>query len=433
MQIVFMTPGSGDNFYCENCLRDKAIVVALRVLGHDATSMPLYLPPLMRDTDPGDAKTPVFFGGVNVYLQQRFKLFRHTPRWLDKLFDSNRLLRFAARKVGMTKASLLGETAVSMLQGASGRQAKELDRLVSYMRKSSKPNVVVLSNAMLLGMAPRISEELDCAVVCMLQDEHDFIDALPEDYCAQAWDLMRQNARAVAMFVAPSKYYADLMGPRLGLAGGAVEVCYNGIDPEGYSPSDQPPDPPVIGYLSRLHPDKGLDLLTDAFIELRNQPGLENIGLLIAGGMTQNFKDYVEKQKQSFAQAGVSNSVQWIEDFDRQSKRDFLPTLSVMCVPDRSGPAAGMFVIESLLAGVPLVEPSCGALTELIEATGGGLLFDPDTPGDMTAKLTELLKDPQRARAMGQTGRETALEQFTAQAAAKRLTAIFKASIDSCS
>ena len=426
MRIVFMTPGSGDNFYCENCLRDKAIVVALRALGHDATSVPLYLPPLMQDTDPGGDKTPVFFGGVNVYLQQRFKLFRHTPRWVDKFFDSNRLLRFAARKVGMTKASLLGETAVSMLQGASGRQVKELDRLTSYMRKSYKPNVVVLSNAMLLGMAPRISEEPGCSVVCMLQDEHDFIDALPEDFSAQAWDLMRQNARVVSMFVAPSKYYADLMGPRLGLAGGAVKVCYNGIDPEGYAPADHQPDPPVIGYLSRLHPDKGLDLLTDAFIELRSHPGMENIKLLIAGGMTRNFKDYVETQIQAFEQAGVAGDVEWMEDFDRQSKRQFLPKLSVMCVPDRSGPAAGMFVIESLLAGVPLVEPACGALTELIEATGGGLLFDPDIPGDMTAKLTELLKDPQRAYEMGQTGRKAALEEFTAPAAAKRLARLFE-------
>ncbi len=346
MQIVFMTPGSGDNFYCENCLRDKAIVVALRTLGHDAASMPLYLPPLMQDTDPGDAKTPVFFGGVNVYLQQRFKLFRHTPRWVDKLFDSNRLLRFAARKVGMTKASVLGETAVSMLQGASGRQAKELDRLVDYMRKSSSPDVVVLSNAMLLGMAPRLAEDLGCAVVCMLQDEHDFIDALPDQYAGDAWDLMRKNAESVNMFVAPSKYYADLMGPRLGLADGEVEVCYNGIDPQGYSPADTPPQTPTIGFLSRLHPDKGLDLLTDTFIELKSRKGLENVKLIIAGGMTQNFKDYVDKQKQAFEQAGVSGDVQWIDDFDRQSKRDFLPKLSVMCVPDRSGPAAGMFVIE---------------------------------------------------------------------------------------
>ena len=426
MRIVFMTPGSGDNFYCENCLRDKAIVVALRATGHDATSMPLYLPPLLQDTDPGGGKTPVFFGGVNVYLQQRFNLFRHTPRWLDRLFDAPRLLRFAARKVGMTTAALLGETTVSMLQGASGRQAKELDRLVAYMRENPRQDVVVLSNAMLLGMAPRIAEELECPVVCMLQDEHDFVDALPPEYAEQAWELMRQNARAVNMFVAPSRYYAEVMGPRLGLAGDAVKVCYNGIDPQGYVPADRPPEPPTIGFLSRLHRDKGLDLLADAFIELRTEPGLENVQLVIAGGKTENDEEYVGKVRQALARAGATGSVQWLDDFDRQAKRDFLPTLSVMCVPDRLGPAAGMFVIESLLAGVPLVEPDRGALGELIEATGGGLLYDPDTPGDMTVKLAKLLKDPQCAFNMGQTGRNAAMEKFTASAAAEKLTALFE-------
>ncbi|MCP4375489.1 MAG: glycosyltransferase family 4 protein, partial [bacterium] len=308
MQITFITPGSGDNFYCENCLRDKAIVVAIRALGHDAASMPLYLPPLMQDTDPRGSKTPVFFGGVNVYLQQRFKLFRHTPRWLDKLFDAPGILKLAARKVGITTAEMLGETTVSMLQGESGRQAKELDRMLAYMRKNknSRPDVIVLSNAMLLGMAPRLAGDLKCAILCMLQDEHDFVDALAGDFSGQAWDLMRRHAARVDMFVAPSRYYADLMGQRLGLGAGKIRVCRNGFDPDRYAPAVKPPDPPVIGYLSRLHSNKGLDLLTDAFIKLKNEPGLENIKLLIAGGMTLDDRDYVANIKQALVGAGVA-------------------------------------------------------------------------------------------------------------------------------
>jgi len=68
MQIIFMTPGSGDNFYCENCLRDKAVVMALRAAGHDALSVPLYLHPLMQDTR-APTDVPIFFGGINVFLQ----------------------------------------------------------------------------------------------------------------------------------------------------------------------------------------------------------------------------------------------------------------------------------------------------------------------------------------------------------------------------
>ncbi|MCP4378188.1 MAG: glycosyltransferase family 4 protein [bacterium] len=156
---------------------------------------------------------------------------------------------------------------------------------------------------------------------------------------------------------------------------------------------------------------------------------MENIKLLIAGGMTLDDRDYVANIKQALVGAGVAGDVQWLDDFDRQSKRDFLPTLTVMCVPARSSPAAAMFAIESLLAGVPLVEPACGALTEIIEATNGGLLYNPDIPGDMRAKLTDLLKAPNRAKEIGQTGRESALEQFTAQVAATRLIAIINETI----
>ncbi|MCK5114935.1 MAG: hypothetical protein KAR11_09265 [Phycisphaerae bacterium] len=50
MKIIQLTPGSGDNFYCENCLRDNFIVKALRQLGHDAVLVPLYLPPQLTET-----------------------------------------------------------------------------------------------------------------------------------------------------------------------------------------------------------------------------------------------------------------------------------------------------------------------------------------------------------------------------------------------
>jgi len=425
MQIIFMTPGSGDNFYCENCLRDKAIVVALRAGGHDAMSVPLYLPTLLEDTSPG-TDVPVFFGGINVWLQQHFKLFRHTPRWIDRLFDSRRLLRFAGRKADMTTAAELGKTTISMLRGPSGRQVKELDRLVNYLVENARPDVVVLSNALLLGMAEQLRERLDTAVVCMLQDEHDFVDALPPEYSQQAWELMGEKAAAVELFVAGSEYYARLMRERLGLASDRVKVVYNGIDPEGYVPAGGPAQTPTIGYLSRLHRDKGLDVLVRAFIELRKSDGLENLKLRIAGGMTQNDEAFVAGVRRELKSAGADNDVQWLEDFDRRAKRDFLPGLTVMCVPDRLGPASGLFVVESLLAGVPLVEPACGVLPELLKATGGGLLFKPGDFDDMAARLTALLTDPQRAYRMGQAGREVALERFTAQAAAARLAELFE-------
>ena len=103
MRILFLTPGSGDQFYCENCLRDKAVLTALRRAGHDALSVPLYLPLMMEATRPAK-RTGVFFGGLNVFLQQKLAFFRRSPRWVDRLLDAGWLLRILARRAGATEA-----------------------------------------------------------------------------------------------------------------------------------------------------------------------------------------------------------------------------------------------------------------------------------------------------------------------------------------
>jgi len=425
MQILFMTPGSGDNFYCENCMRDKAAVMALRAAGYDAMSLPLYLHPQMQDTAP-PTDVPIFFGGINVFLQQHVRFFRRTPRWLDKLFDNRWLLKLAARKADMTTPGELGRTTLSMLQGEKGRQVKELDRLTGYLTDTLSPDVIVLSNALLLGTAKRLKETLGCALVCMLQDEHEFVDSLPDTFPEQVWQLMREQGRYVDMFIAGSQYYADVMQPRLDLPDDRIRVAANGIDPEGYLPASEPPTTPTVGFLSRLYPEKGLDLLAEAFIRIKADPDLSNARLLIAGGSTGADRRFVQSVRRTLASAGVDGDVEWLDDFDHDAKRQFLPRLTVMCVPDRIGPASAIFVIESLLAGVPVVEPACGVLPELVATTGGGLLFEPENVDDLAAKLKTLLTDPHRAHALGQAGRRVALDRFTAQAAATRLARIFE-------
>ena len=86
MNIIQLTPGAGA-MYCGNCLRDNALVAALRQMGHRVTLVPLYLPLTLEQEDQS-AGTPLFFGGVNVYLEQKFRLFRHAPFWFRHLLSS---------------------------------------------------------------------------------------------------------------------------------------------------------------------------------------------------------------------------------------------------------------------------------------------------------------------------------------------------------
>ena len=224
MRIIQITPGSGDNFYCENCLRDNLIVRTLRQLGHDAVLVPLYLPPQLEDTGK-DNPTPIFFGGINVYLQQKLGLFCKTPRWLDKLFDSRGLLRMVAKKAGMTNAKDLGETTISMLRGEEGRQVKELERLVDWLAKEAKPDVVCLSNALLAGLARRIKEQLRAPVVCLLQDEDGFLDGLGEAYSLEAWRILRERLALIAPgHEFPTLLYGPLLASHIGPDGMGLMV-----------------------------------------------------------------------------------------------------------------------------------------------------------------------------------------------------------------
>ena len=420
MKIIQITPGAGENFYCENCLRDHALVRTLRRLGHDVMMVPLYLPPLSND-GPADYATPIFFGGVNVYLQQKWGLFRRTPRWLDRLFDARWLLRWAGRKTGLTDPELLGETTLSMLRGEDGRQVKELDRLMAFLVEQGRPDAVVLSNALLLGLARRIREGLGCRVVCLLQDEEGFLDGLGERHSQAVWDLLRLRCADVDRFVATSRFYAGVMGRRLRLDESRIATIWNGIDLEGYEPAAGPPAAPAVGFLSEMSEGKGLGDLVEAFIRLKSDPAHAELRLVMAGGQTAADEPLLAAVRRRLAEAGLAGQAEFLDRFDRQAKQAFLPRLSVLAVPTRRGEASGLYLLEALACGVPVVMPDHGCAAELVAATGGGLLHKPRDVADLADKIDCLLRDPERARALGRAGREAVRREFDVERTARSL------------
>ena len=146
MKLVQITPGAG-GMYCGGCFRDNALVSALRKVGHDVIMVPLYLP-LTLDEPDQSADTPIFFSGINVYLEQKSAFFRHLPRWLLKPFTSRWLLKLAGSRAAKTRASDVGELMLSMLRGEEGNQARELDQLTDWLKQGHQPEIICLSNAM---------------------------------------------------------------------------------------------------------------------------------------------------------------------------------------------------------------------------------------------------------------------------------------------
>lgn len=424
MKFVHLSPGAGSSFYCENCLRDAALVLALRRIGHDAASVPLYLPMMTDAAVDGQLKGKVFFGGINVYLQQKSRFFRWTPRWLDRLFDAPWLLRWAGRKAGMTKGSDVAETMLSMLRGAHGRQVKELDRLVTFLAEHDHPDVISLSNVLLVGLVRRMKHVLKVPVICSLQDEEGYIDSLDDPYRSRAWEILRARAAEIDAFIAPSDFYRRQMLHRLDLPAERFHVIHNAIDPSGLAPAATPPKPRAVGFMSQMTASKGLDTLVEAFVILRRRGGFDDVSLRVFGGATEADEPLVRQVRNRLGQAGLAAAAEFAEDFNPDRKLEFIQSCSVLSVPTRQGEAFGFFVLEALACAVPVVLPAHGAFPELIAATGGGLLHEPNNPAALADGLAELLSDPDRAARLGQAGRKAVLENFSADAMARQVEAL---------
>jgi glycosyltransferase involved in cell wall biosynthesis len=411
-------------------MRDTALVKALRDAGLDVIMMPMYLP-LLVDAEGINKDNPVFFGGINVYLQQKFGFFRKTPRWLDKLFDTSWMLKFAAAREGSTEAAGLGPLTLSMLQGASGNQKKELDRLVDWLEEVEQPDCIHISNSLLLGLAGELKRRLRVPVVCSLQDEESWLDSIDAPYSDMCWEAMAECAREVDCFISVSDWYAGEMAERMRIPRDKIRVVPLGIALETQEAPPVSFDPPVIGYLSKMTHSLGLGRLVDAFIALKQTPGLSELRLRATGGLVGKDIGYVAELKKKLAAKGMEKDAEFLEEFDMEKRREFIHSLSVLSVPDIQGEAFGMYILEALAAGVPVVQPNVGAFPEVIETTGGGIIYDVADEDGLVMALESLLLHPDRAKALGQAGRGAVYEKFNVEHMAQHITEVYQTLVDS--
>jgi len=422
VRIIQITPGAG-KMYCGNCFRDNALVAALRKEGHEVTMVPLYLP-LTLDEEDQSRETPIFFNGVNVYLEQQSSFYRNAPRWLHKMVGSEKVLNWAAKQVGKTKAEEVGELAISMLNGEEGNQARELEELIDWLATQPKPDVVLLSNSLLLGFTRRLKEALGIPVICLLQNEAPYIDSMPEELRAQVWRIMTDRARETDQFIAPSNFYAEHMREKLKLPEDRLHVIYNGINHEGFDAENISPTPPVIGFFSRMCKDKGLDTLVDAFIRLKTNNHIPQLKLKIGGGCGPTDEAFVQRMRERLHAKALLGDVEFHPNLSREEKQDFLRSLSVLSVPAQFGEAFGFYVIEAMAAGVPVVQPRCASFPELIEATGGGVVYDHQGTESLATALEKMLHNPSEAKSLGLKAREAVRKNFSITKMAEQLVSL---------
>ncbi len=412
---------------CGSCLHDNTLARALIELGHDVQLIPLYTP--IRTDEVDVSSDRVFYGGINMYLQQRVPLFRRLPKWLDRWLDQPWLINWASGGSVKIDPAQVADLTLSILRGREGFQRKEVERLAEWLTGDLKPDVINFSNILTAGCVPEIKRRMNVPVVVTLQGDDIFLRGLPEPHQAQAIRQIRRLVEQIDGFIANTRYYAEHMSELLGIPRERIEIVPLGVDVRDIAdPKSEIRNPkseiPTVGYLARLAPEKGLHVLADAFILLRQMPGMEQVRLKIAGWLGEASRKYADEVFAKLRAAGLGEAFEYVGEVDRRGKLAFLESIDVLSVPTTYREPKGLFVLEALAAGVPVVQPDHGAFPEVLEELGGGLLHRPEDPQHLAERLRELLLDAPRLEALGQAGRQAVLASRNHRLMAERTAAV---------
>jgi len=423
MKIVYLITGSGGSFYCGNCYRDMIYLRAIRkVPGTKASAIPLYLPPDDSTVESGLEKS-VFFGAISMYLREKVPFLKNMPVFMDRLVDSRPMLKMAARKAGTTNPEGLEDMTLNMIKGENAFPDTELQRLVDYMTRDGKPDIIHLSNALIIGLARQIKRKIDVKIVCSLLNEDDWIDEMNEPYQTGAWDLIAKEAKNVDVFLTPSNYYKELFISKTGISGDGIHVVPLGFDPD--LTIEKKDNFPAIGYYCRINSQNGIDKLVDAFIELKKGNQLPGLTLHISGGYTADNKPLIVEQIRKIKESGFKSFVKIYPEFLGESKKDFFSNIDVMSVPVRKHDGYGLYLLEANLHGVPVVQPSTGAFPEIVERTGGGITYSPDSISELATSLLKVLQDKELRIKLGNQGQENVLAKLSLEKMSEELSRVY--------
>ena len=411
MRIAHITAGAG-HMYCGSCLRDQTLASALGKAGHEIVLMPVYTP---TRTDEGTHDPErVFLGGINMFLQEHFVLFRKIPKRFDRILDAPPLLRLATRRGVSVNPARLGHMTVSMLQGMNGPMHKEVNELVTFLGDVVRPEIVSLPNSLLISLAPAIKAALEVPICCTLQGEDVFLEGLGEPYRSDSLNLIRAHAASVDQFVAVSQFGAGEMAAFLGLDRDRIKVVPLGVQCRGHEAGTASVEPFTIGYLARVAPEKGLHVLCEAYRLLRSQSDLPPSRLWVAGYLSPEHRSYLAGVQKSIAAWGLAEEFRYVGEVDRAAKLKFLRGLSVFCVPATKADQKGLFLLEAMASGVPVIQPRRGAFIEIVEATGGGVLVEPDDPDALARAILDLWQNAERRKGLGAAAYAGVREHYSA-------------------
>ena len=425
MRVTYVTAGAA-GMICGSCLRDNTLAHELRALKCDVILVPVYTP--IRTDVENVSADDLLFGGVNVYLEQKSRIFRKLPRFLTGWLDHPGLIRrLTAKNSIKVEAGQLGELTLSMLRGENGNQRNEVKRCVSWMKEKARPDLVNLSNLLIAGFVPAMKRELDVPVLVTLQGDDLFLEELTKQHRPRVLAELRRLAGEVDGFITFSEFYAAAMSDLLEIPREKFHVVTLGIDTSELSGLRRTSGrPPTIGYFGRISPEKGFDKIVGAFIHLHSEGKLDTACLKAGGWLGENNREFFAAQVARIEAAGLGENFKYIGAPDRKGKLDFLASIDAFSLPTAYREPKGLPVLEALGGGIPVVQPEHGIFPEMLQKTGGGILIAPGDTKSLGASLGELLSNPEKAEQLGEEGRTGVNTKCTARHMATETLNIYR-------
>ncbi len=425
MHVAIVTAG-GAGMFCGSCMQDNTLARGLIAIGTRVTLIPTYTP--IRVDEPNQSQSRVFFGGINVYLNAKSKLWAGLPVWSKSWLDTPWMIRQLTRFGVSNDAAELGELTLTMLAGGDGPLHEAGEELARFIGRDLKPDIVVFSNALLSGCLPQIRREYAGPIACVLQGDDVFLDGLPDSHRAAAISAVSERANEFDGFLTHSTFYRDRMASMLSLSAERFRSIPLSIDLEPHTgiPGEREGQPFTIGYFARLAPEKGLHHLVDAFELLRaKHPEAQ---LRIGGYEPAQHRSYIRVQKDRVRQFGPSVQILGSPD-SIEEKVAFYRSIDVLSVPTDFAEPKGLPVLEAWANGVPVVQPAVGAFPELIGDHGeGGLLFPHRDARALSDAWSRLILDRGELLRLAESGHRKARErhshEFAAAEARKALQGI---------
>lgn len=408
--------------FCGSCMHDNTLARALAATGETVSLIPTYTP--IRVDEENLSEPTVYLGGINVYLESRSRLWRAVPRFLKHWLDAPGVIRLATKFGVSNNAKQLGELTLDMLAGADGSLQRAVEELVRHLI-DLQPDVILFSNALLCGVLRPLRERFTGSIFCLLQGDDVFLEDLSEPYRSRAIAMVSERAALFDGYLVHSRYYRDFMSGYLQLRAEKFHRVPLGIDLGGHDgqPVLRSHEQFTVGYFARICPEKGLHNLVEAFQKVHAE--VPSSRLRVGGSLSKRDHSYfrsVEKAAQSLGEAfAYVGSPQ-----TRREKVDFLKSLDVLSVPTTYREPKGLYVLEALANGVPVIEPRHGAFSELLQATGGGLLVEPGNAGELAAALLRLYRDEDERLRLARTGHEAVHRHFGPEEMARRTLAVLK-------